>query len=105
MFIAFLFVVMLEPFFHYCSPFMTSSDFLIRLLSEFLGMETMLAIVCKTYEGVRALEKYNNAGMIDKNAGLHGLAQSLGRLLHGRFRVICLDNLRLDLKLVQSVAP
>jgi len=57
----------------------------------------MLAIVCKTYEGVKALEKYDNKGMIDKTAGLHGLGLSIGRLLDGRFRVICLENLRLDL--------
>lgn len=69
-------------------------DNLSRLLSEFLGLETMLAIVCKTYEGVKALEKYDNKGMIDKTAGLHGLGLSIGRLLDGRFRVICLENLR-----------
>ena len=45
----------------------------------------MLAIVCKTYEGVKALEKYDREGMIDKNAGLHGLGPSIGRLLNGRF--------------------
>ncbi|KAH1255669.1 Protein DEFECTIVE IN MERISTEM SILENCING 3 [Glycine max] len=31
-------------------------DNLSRLFSEYLGVETMLAIVCKTYEGVKALE-------------------------------------------------
>uniref|UniRef100_A0A1D1YP43 Protein DEFECTIVE IN MERISTEM SILENCING 3 n=1 Tax=Anthurium amnicola TaxID=1678845 RepID=A0A1D1YP43_9ARAE len=65
-----------------------------RLLSEFLGLETMLAIVCKTYESVKALEEYDRNGTIDKNAGLHGLGPSIGRLLDGRFLVICLENLR-----------
>ena len=57
----------------------------------------MLAIVCKTYEGVKALEKYDNEGMIDKTSGLHGLGLSIGRLLDSRFHVICLENLRLDI--------
>lgn len=56
----------------------------------------MIAIVCKSYEGVRALEKYDNEGMVDKSSGLHGLAMSIGRLIDGRFRVICLENLRLE---------
>ncbi|KAG4929020.1 hypothetical protein JHK85_055506 [Glycine max] len=33
------------------------SDDLSRILSEFLGLETMLAIVCSSYEGINALEK------------------------------------------------
>ena len=54
----------------------------------------MLAIVCKTYEGVKALEVYENEGCIKKTAGLHGLGLSIGRTLEGRFHVICLENLR-----------
>ncbi|XP_072999600.1 protein DEFECTIVE IN MERISTEM SILENCING 3 [Typha latifolia] len=69
-------------------------DNLSRLFSEYLGLETMLAIVCKTYEGVKVLEKYDKEGMIDKNAGLHGLGPSIGRPLDGRFLVFCLENLR-----------
>nr|CAD1835701.1 unnamed protein product [Ananas comosus var. bracteatus] len=65
-----------------------------RLLSEYLGLKTMLAIVCKTYEGVKALEKHDNEGMIDKNAGLYGLGPPIGRLLNGRFLVLCLEKLR-----------
>ncbi|KAL5567765.1 hypothetical protein UlMin_024340, partial [Ulmus minor] len=69
-------------------------DNLSRLLSEYLGEETMLAIVCKTYEGVKALEMYDNEGCIDKSCGLHGLGASTERPLEGRFLVICLENLR-----------
>ncbi|XWS37990.1 hypothetical protein CRYUN_Cryun19dG0092100 [Craigia yunnanensis] len=67
---------------------------LSRLFSEYLGVQTMLAIVCKTYEGIKALETYNQDGCIDKTSGLHGLGTSIGRSLDGRFLVICLESLR-----------
>ncbi|KAH6809705.1 hypothetical protein C2S51_027488 [Perilla frutescens var. frutescens] len=67
---------------------------LSRLLSEYLGLETMLAVVCKTYEGVKALEAYNREGSIDKNLGLHGYAASIGSPLANRFLVICLEDIR-----------
>lgn len=69
-------------------------DNLSRLFSEYLGVETMLAIVCKTYEGVKALEMYDMEGCINKSCGLHGLGASIGRALDGRFLVICLEYLR-----------
>ncbi|KAF3432813.1 hypothetical protein FNV43_RR23915 [Rhamnella rubrinervis] len=69
-------------------------DNLSRLFSEFLGVENMLAIVCKTFEGVKALEIYDKEGSISKSSGLHGLAASIGRSLEGQFVVICLENLR-----------
>lgn len=69
-------------------------DNLNRILSEYLGLETMLAIVCKTYEGVKAFEMYDTEGQIDKGAGLHGLGPSIGKPLDGRFLVICLEDLR-----------
>lgn len=69
-------------------------DNLSRLLSEYLGIETMLAVVCKTNEGVKALETYENDGSIIKNSGIHELGISIGRQLDGRFQVICLENLR-----------
>ena len=53
----------------------------------------MLAIVCKTYEGVKALETYDNEGCINKSSGLHRLGASIGRAMDGRFLVICLENL------------
>ncbi|XP_028790975.1 protein DEFECTIVE IN MERISTEM SILENCING 3-like isoform X1 [Neltuma alba] len=69
-------------------------DNLSRLFSEYLGVETMLAIVCRTYEGAKALEIYNSDGCIDKSSGLHGLGASIGRALNGRFIVMCLESLR-----------
>ncbi|KAL9660140.1 hypothetical protein QQ045_024951 [Rhodiola kirilowii] len=69
-------------------------DNLSRLLSEYLGADTMMAIVCKTYEGVRALETYDTESNIIKSSGLHGLGASNGIPLDGRFLVICLENLR-----------
>ncbi|XP_017608206.1 protein DEFECTIVE IN MERISTEM SILENCING 3 isoform X2 [Gossypium arboreum] len=67
---------------------------LSRIFSEYLGVQTMLAVVCNTFEGVKALEAFNQDGCIDKTSGLHGLAASIGRSLGGRFIVICLENLR-----------
>ncbi|XP_027338793.1 protein DEFECTIVE IN MERISTEM SILENCING 3-like [Abrus precatorius] len=69
-------------------------DNLSRLFSEYLGVETMLAIVCRTYEGVKALEMYDKEGCINKSCGLHGLGASIGRALDDRFLVICLESLR-----------
>ena len=53
----------------------------------------MLAIVCKTYEGVKALEAYDNEGCINRSSGLHGLGACVGKALDGRFLVICLENI------------
>lgn len=69
-------------------------DNLSRLLSDYLGHETMLAIVCKTSDGVKALETYDKEGHINKILGLHELGASIGRPLDGRFLVICLEKLR-----------
>uniref|UniRef100_A0A0A0L6R1 Protein DEFECTIVE IN MERISTEM SILENCING 3 n=2 Tax=Cucumis sativus TaxID=3659 RepID=A0A0A0L6R1_CUCSA len=67
---------------------------LSSLLSEYLGTKTMLAIVCKTYNGVKSLEKYDTEGCINKTSGLHGFGTSLGKTLEGRFNVIALETLR-----------
>ncbi|KAL5075518.1 hypothetical protein RYX36_014502 [Vicia faba] len=68
-------------------------DNLSRLFSEYLGVETMLAIVCTTYEGVKAIEMYDKEGCIDKSRGLYELGATIGRSLDGRFLVICLESL------------
>ena len=65
-----------------------------RILSEYLGLETMLAIVCNTHGGVKALEEYDAEGKIDCNVGLHGFGYSIGSRIKGRFVVICLEDLR-----------
>ncbi|KAH7657904.1 hypothetical protein IHE45_17G050900 [Dioscorea alata] len=69
-------------------------DNLNRLLSEYLGPETMLAVVCKTLQGMKALEMYVKEGRINENASLHSLEPSIGKLLDGRFLAISLENLR-----------
>ncbi|KAL5703998.1 hypothetical protein ACHQM5_022480 [Ranunculus cassubicifolius] len=70
------------------------NDNLSRLFAEYLGLETMTAIVCKTYDGVKALEAYDEGGSIKKDIGLHGLGPSIGRQMDGRFLAICLEDLR-----------
>ncbi|XP_010519431.1 PREDICTED: protein DEFECTIVE IN MERISTEM SILENCING 3 isoform X2 [Tarenaya hassleriana] len=67
---------------------------LSQCLCDYLGTRTMLAVVCKTYDAIKALEVYDKKGNIDKNAGLHGLGSSIGRIIEGRFDVICLKGLR-----------
>ncbi|PUZ58857.1 hypothetical protein GQ55_5G541300 [Panicum hallii var. hallii] len=71
-----------------------NDDHLSRVLAEYLGMDNMLALVCKTYDGVKGLEKYDKDGIIDKSSGIHGLGRSVGKFLNGRFTVFCLENLR-----------
>ncbi|CAN4089557.1 unnamed protein product [Withania somnifera] len=56
-------------------------DNLSRILSDYLGVETMFAVVCKTHEGLQALETcYKEA--------------SIGKPLDDRYLVICLENFR-----------
>ncbi|KAF5771445.1 hypothetical protein HanRHA438_Chr14g0682641 [Helianthus annuus] len=71
-----------------------NDDNLSRILSEYLGLDTMLALVCVTYNDVEALETYDKEGFVSKSSGLHGLSASIGRPIDGRFNVICLENLR-----------
>ncbi|PWA95716.1 hypothetical protein CTI12_AA047180 [Artemisia annua] len=71
-----------------------NDDNVSRILSEYLGLDTMLALVCTTYKGVEALESYDKEGLVCKNSGLHGLAASVERTIDGRFNVFCLENLR-----------
>lgn len=65
-----------------------------RLLAEYLGKEAMMALVCKTFDGVKAMESYDKEGVINRNSGLYGIGSSIGRTLEGGFRVICLSDLR-----------
>ncbi|CAE6075589.1 unnamed protein product [Arabidopsis arenosa] len=67
---------------------------LSQILANYLGTRSMLAVVCRNYESVTALEAYDNQGNIDRNAGLHGLGASIGRTIGGNFDAICLENLR-----------
>ncbi|KAG6513045.1 hypothetical protein ZIOFF_023352 [Zingiber officinale] len=69
-------------------------DNLSRILSEYLGLENLMAVVCKTYESVMALEKYNKDGMIERRSGLNGLGLSVARNIQARYLVYCIENLR-----------
>lgn len=57
----------------------------------------MLAVVCKSDEGVKTLEMYTEDGQINKSLGIHEFAASVGRHVDERFDVICLENLRYSL--------
>ncbi|XP_015165618.1 protein DEFECTIVE IN MERISTEM SILENCING 3-like isoform X3 [Solanum tuberosum] len=69
-------------------------DNLSRTLSDYLGQETMLAVVCKKHDGLKALQTYDKKGLVNKSSGLHGVGASIGRPLDDRYLVICLENLR-----------
>ncbi|KAL9240542.1 hypothetical protein vseg_014749 [Gypsophila vaccaria] len=69
-------------------------DNLSRLFSEYLGLPKMLAIVCKTYDGVKSLETYDFEGAVNKFSGIYALGSSVGQTLEGRFLVFCLESLR-----------
>lgn len=71
-----------------------NNDNLSRVLSEYLGLDNMLGVVCKTYDGVEGLETYDKEGMVDKTSGIHGLGRTIGKFLDGRFTVFCLENIR-----------
>uniref|UniRef100_A0A3Q7FN04 Uncharacterized protein n=1 Tax=Solanum lycopersicum TaxID=4081 RepID=A0A3Q7FN04_SOLLC len=67
-----------------------------RTLSEYLGLETMLAVVCKTHDGLKALLTYDKKGPMNKCSDLHGDGASIRRPLDDRYLVICLENLRFE---------
>jgi len=54
----------------------------------------MLALVCKSRVGAEALEHYDHSGNIVTYRGLHGLASAQKAKINGRFRVICLEDIR-----------
>ncbi|XP_065859409.1 protein DEFECTIVE IN MERISTEM SILENCING 3-like [Euphorbia lathyris] len=72
----------------------SDNDNLNRLLSEYLGVEKMLGIVCRTYEGVKALETYERGGNINNKAGIHALGAWTQMKISGRFLVICIEDMR-----------
>ncbi|CAH2064714.1 unnamed protein product [Thlaspi arvense] len=67
---------------------------LSQVMADYLGTRSMLALVCKDYDGVKGLEIYDNQGNVDRNAGLHGLGSSIGRTIEDPFDAICLESLR-----------
>ncbi|KAL2612524.1 hypothetical protein R1flu_024216 [Riccia fluitans] len=65
-----------------------------RALAEFLGNITMHLLVCRTQQGVNALEQYDNNNQIDESKGLHGFARSKGKTITRRFECLALSDLR-----------
>ncbi|XP_071686181.1 protein DEFECTIVE IN MERISTEM SILENCING 3 [Rutidosis leptorrhynchoides] len=70
----------------------TTDDNLSRLLSEYVGLDNMMALVSMSYDGVKALVTYDKDGAIDTSAGVYGLATAIGQTLEGRINLICLEN-------------
>ncbi|KAL0926039.1 hypothetical protein M5K25_004420 [Dendrobium thyrsiflorum] len=71
------------------------SDYkLSSILAEYLGETYMLAIVCKSYETARALEKHSEDGAVNHNCALHAAAAAIGIRIQRRFNVICLEEIR-----------
>ncbi|CAI9087088.1 OLC1v1021074C1 [Oldenlandia corymbosa var. corymbosa] len=64
------------------------------ILSEYLGTETMQAVVCRTHTCVKSLEMYDKDGRVNETSGLYGFGASIGKTLEGRFLAICLENMR-----------
>ncbi|THG10125.1 hypothetical protein TEA_027990 [Camellia sinensis var. sinensis] len=67
---------------------------LSRILTEYLGEDLMLAIVCKSYASAHALEKYERSGNVNHACALHAIATKQGQSIKGRYLVICLEDIR-----------
>ncbi|XVF10079.1 hypothetical protein REPUB_Repub07fG0152300 [Reevesia pubescens] len=78
---------------------------LSRILAEYLGEDQMLAIVCKSYAAARALEQYECNGEVDSTRGLYAEATALGKSISGRFHVVCLEDIRPYLGMVDVINP
>ncbi|KAL4204772.1 hypothetical protein AMTRI_Chr01g133770 [Amborella trichopoda] len=71
-----------------------SSSRLSRVLANYLGENHMLAIVCKSSEGARTLERFAQDGKMDCNRALHGATFSPSKEhITSQFHVICLEEL------------
>ncbi|XP_060971263.1 structural maintenance of chromosomes flexible hinge domain-containing protein GMI1 isoform X1 [Cannabis sativa] len=66
---------------------------LSRILSEYLGIDQMLAVVARSFEAAAQFETYTQTGEVDRNNALHAEAAILGKSINGRFTVICFDNI------------
>ncbi|XP_019068256.1 protein DEFECTIVE IN MERISTEM SILENCING 3-like [Solanum lycopersicum] len=69
--------------------------------AEYLGLETMLAVVCKTHDGLKALLTSDKKGPTNTSSRLHGVGSSIGGPLH-RYLVICLENLMFEVMMICS---
>ncbi|KAF7830720.1 structural maintenance of chromosomes flexible hinge domain-containing protein GMI1 [Senna tora] len=67
---------------------------LSRILSEYLGEEKMLAIICRTFHTARALEIYIKSSDFDSTSALNAEADAPGKPISTRFLVLCLEDIR-----------
>ncbi len=65
-------------------------------LADFLGIEKMLMIVCRTEAGLRYLnsQTFDEEGKLDEEMGLHAFARGRKSSITGRFRVLVLNEAR-----------
>jgi hypothetical protein len=62
---------------------------------DYLGIEKMLMIVCRSEEGMKYLHSIDPTGGEDEDfSTLHSFARSRNRSIKGRFRVLILDEAR-----------
>lgn len=87
-------VFKLKRIFVYSSAFCFVYSPVCRILSEYLGEDQMLAVVCRSFAAAVALEKYEHNGEVDSRHALYAAAAKLGRSINGRFLVIGLEDIR-----------
>lgn len=64
-----------------------------RLLSEFLGKNIMMAVVCDTIKSAKDLEYRVSEGLINTNMETHKVGEAIGQTTNEQFPVICLERL------------
>ena len=65
------------------------------MLSEYLGLDQMLAVVTISFAAAQDLEKYDqNGDLVSRQAALYPEASALGKSINGRFLVIPLEDIR-----------
>ncbi|XP_024381875.1 structural maintenance of chromosomes flexible hinge domain-containing protein GMI1 isoform X4 [Physcomitrium patens] len=67
------------------------NDILNRALVDFLGIEKMLMIVCRSEEGLKYLEKLESQSSMVDDLTLHAFARSRNRRINGTFRALVLN--------------
>ncbi|KAL5567763.1 hypothetical protein UlMin_024338 [Ulmus minor] len=67
---------------------------LSRVLSEYLGLDQMLAVVTISFAAAQDLEKYDqNGDLVSRQAALYPEVSALGKSINGRFLVIPLEDI------------
>lgn len=63
-----------------------------RALVKFLGVENMVAIICRSRSAATRIGVPHLGGALHENPRVHGIAKSCSLLISGRFRVIALQD-------------